>query len=535
MEPIRLGMRKNWVIAIALWAALMLLGRFVWSGRIESSLEMLARQTLESHPESLQFKDVHVEFEGQTAVLTGQVNKGAARGLVENIVRQELRKPSLFGGKLNPVASVRNQIDIEPLPPGWLVLWVSKERADLSGVIGSQDELEELTASVKKKCDKPGRQFQSTLRVDSDRFGAGGDLESTLTDLDREMTSVDPKGRGLVSQVGSTWSPLPLSDLGEMKSALAQKGMVESDWIQNIQGLAKAASEKWETNVREEMEAARRGKLPLPHVFLASKGESVLVQGIVGTAELKTLIIDAALKAYPEKKVVDQISISTNRRPVVDVSTLLLFFPTPTTASGGKQLAFGMPGEGWKIADMASGDLEAAITSVIPKGIETTLVNADQAAVVKWIQAADEEKAATLKPYLTLAIFGSRVWLRGEVAEEATRSQIVEAVRRTYPNHLLVQYIRLNPRCMPADGPLQTALSLPVAPEAGSAGILAFAVPGEVWRKVEVTPALLEPNGVSRSGIVPAGPLFQIAAEDFSEALDALKNHQLQLGKPKTQ
>jgi hypothetical protein len=52
---------------------------------------------------------------------------------------------------------------------------------------------------------------------------------------------------------------------------------------------------------------------------------------------------------------------------------------------------------------------------------------------------------------------------------------------------------------------------------------------------VEVTPALLEPNGVSRSGIVPAGPLFQIAAEDFSEALDALRNHQKQLGKPKTQ
>jgi hypothetical protein len=88
---------------------------------------------------------------------------------------------------------------------------------------------------------------------------------------------------------------------------------------------------------------------------------------------------------------------------------------------------------------------------------------------------------------------------------------------------------------MAADGPLQTALSLPSAPEAQSAGILAFAVPGEVWRKVEVTPALLEPNGVSRSGIVPAGPLFQIAAEDFSEALDALRNHQKQLGKPKTQ
>jgi hypothetical protein len=528
-------MRKNWVIAIAVWAALMLLGWLAWAGRIESSLEALARQALVTHPEAAQLKDVRVDFEGQTAVLTGKVRKGASRGLAEHIIRVELRKPSLFGGKLNPVAAVRNQIDFEPLPSGWLVLWVSNERADLSGVAGSQDELEELTESIKKRCDRPGRDFRSTLRVDSDHFSPIKDLEISLTALDREMTSADPRGAGLVCQIGDTWTTLHLSDLGEVKSFLTQKGMIESDWEQIIQPLAKTTSEKWETRVREEAEASRRAKLPLPHLFLASRGENVLVRGIVGTADLKTLVIDAALKAYPEKRIIDEISISTNRRPVVDVSALLLFFPTPSKAADGKHLAFGMPGEGWKIAEMTSTDLEKAIASVLPKGVETTLLDADQTAVLKWLRSLEEEKTASSRPYLTLAIFGSRVWLRGEVAEEATRSQIVEAVRRTYPNHLLVQYVRLNPRCMAADGPLQTALSLPSAPEAQSAGILAFAVPGEVWRKVEVTPALLEPNGVSRSGIVPAGPLFQIAAEDFSEALDALRNHQKQLGKPKTQ
>ena len=511
-----------------LWGGLVLLGWGVWAARIEGGLEVLAQQTLAMHPEASRLSDVRVTFQGQNAHLTGKVRHGPMRALAEQIVRENLRTPNGLSGSLNPVATVQNDIVIEPLPPGWLILASTPERVDLLGLTGSEVERNEIVKVVKALCAQPGREFQSQLRVNDQTVEPSTNLEETLSDLEREMRTADVKGAAITAQVGQGWRNLYVSDLASARSLLVDYGIDNSEWRQTILPVLARAQKSWEDRNNAEIEAARQAKLPQPHLYLGFKGDSVLVRGIVGTQALKTQIIEAALKAYPQKRVIDQVSISTNRRPVVDATTILLFFPVPPSDEKGVQLAFAVPDQGWKSAPLPISDLETAAASLVPQGFEASLIEADQAALVRWLETKDEAIVPTLKPYLTLAVFGGRVWLRGEVAEEATRTQIVEAVRRAYPNHLLVQFVRLNPKSTPTEAPLQTALSLPPAPDVTAPGILGFAVPGEIWRTVEVTPALLEPNGVSRSGLVPAGPALQIAAEDFSEALDALKGHLLQ-------
>ena len=511
-----------------LWGGLVLLGWGVWAGHIEEGLESLAQQTLAKHPEATRLSGVQVTFQGQDAHLTGKVRHGPMRALAEQIVRENLRSPNRLSGSLNPVATVQNDIMIEPLPPGWLILATTPERVDLLGTTGSEVERDEIVKAVKTQCAQPGREFHSLLRVDDQTVEPSHQLEQTLSDLERAVRTADPKGAAITAQVGDVWRNLYISDLASSRSLLVDYGINNTEWGQAILPVLTRAQKSWEDRNNAELEAARQAKLPQPHLYLGFKGDSVLVRGIVGTQALKTQIIEAALKAYPQKRVIDQVSISTNRRPVVDATTILLFFPVPPPDEKTRQFAFAVPEQGWKTAPVPMNDFDTVAAGMVPKGFEPSLIEADQAALLKWLETKEDVVIPTLKPYLTLAVFGGRVWLRGEVAEEATRTQIVEAVRRAYPNHLLVQFVRLNPKSTPTEGPLQTALSLPPAPDSTSPGILGFVVPGEIWRTVEVTPALLEPNGVSRSGLVPAGPAFQIAAEDFSEALDALRGHLLQ-------
>ncbi|MBX7211352.1 MAG: BON domain-containing protein [Verrucomicrobiaceae bacterium] len=520
-------------MAIALWAALMLLGWSVWAGRIEKSLEAAAREALQSHAHARFLKDVTVRFDGQEAVLTGTVHKAAMRGLAAQIVGEGLRRAPGIGAALNPVTSVRNDIAIEPLPPGWLLLAQAGEKIMLLGIAGSDDERDLVSQAVSRLLTKPGVDLRTLVEVDDERAGVSMTPDVTLSSLAAQLRSLDVDGAVFEARTGEEWRLVERSDGDALRDTLTARGVSSEQWEITVAPLLAAAWQRRDEQQKAAQEAARLARLPPPHVVLAIKGGDVLMQGDVGTSALKTMLIDAALRAYPGLRVLDMLRVSKQRRPVVDAAAMLAAFPSAANAGKAGLVAVAVPPWSWKSAPLADDDVSAVIRTTIPAGIEPRLVEADAKAVAQWFATGSDPAAnPPLAPYLTLAVFADRVWLRGQVAEEATRTQVLDAVRRRYPDHLLVQFIRLNARCSPVDEALPTARSLPPAPEKEAAGVMAFAIAGEEWSTAEVNVSTFAPDGVAKAGIVPEGFSLEVAADEFSEAIDALKTHWDKLQKP---
>lgn len=530
-------MRKNWVIAIGLWAGLMLLGWIVWVSRIERSLETSAREILHQHADARFFKDVTVDFDGQEAILSGRVHKPVMRGRAAQIVGEELGRTSGIGTALNPVTSVRNEIVVEPLPPGWLLLAMTGEKATLFGVTGSDDEKDLMTQTASKLLSKPGVEFKALVVVDDEIAGQAEGFDATLASLASALRSLGFESGVLSAVAGTEWQPVAREDAETLHTRLAAAGVSAAQWKDTFSPLLADAWQRLDDARAAAAEAARLAKLPPPHVVLAIKGSEVLLQGDVGTATLKTSLIESALKAYPALRVLDLIRVSKERRPVVDAAAMLGGFPAANGAGKDGLVAVAVPPYSWKSAPLsAESDVAALVRTTIPAGIEPHFVEADAKNVAQWFAAKSTPVSnSPVPPALTLAIFGDRVWLRGQVAEEATRTQILDAARRLYPNHLLVQYVRLNARCTPVAEALPTARSFPAAPAADAPGIVAFVLAGDAWRSADVSEVTFAPDGIAKAGIIPEGFPAAVADDEFSEALDALKSHweKLKNDKPK--
>lgn len=527
-------MRKYWFMAIALWAGLMLLGWAVWAARIEKTLEASAREILRQHAEARFLKEVTVEFDGQQAVLGGKVHKAVMRGLAAQIVGEELRRSSGIGAALNPVTSVRNDIVIEPLPPGWLLLVLAGERITLLGVTASEDEKEIVSQAVAKLLSKPGVDFKTLVTVDDEHAGTTETLDVTLSSLSARVRVLGDGSAVLMARAGEEWQPVERDGQDSLREALASYGVASEQWQQTYAPLLTAVWQRADEQRLATEKSARLAKLPPPHVLLAIKGGDVLLQGDVGTSALKTSLIEAALRAYPGLRVLDQLRVSNERRPVVDAAAMLGVFPLASSVGKDGLVAVAVPPYSWKSAPLSGDDVAAVIRTTIPAGIEPQLVEPDAKKVAQWFGTGVEPAPnVQIPPHLTLAVFADRVWLRGQVAEEATRTQILDAARRLYPNHLLVQFIRLNARCAPVDEALPTARSFPPAPDKDAPGIIAFAIAGEAWHAADVGAATFETGGISKSGILPDGVPPDLANDEFSEALDALKAHWDQLQKNK--
>lgn len=530
-------MRKNWVIAIGLWAGLMLLGWIVWVSRIERSLESSAREILHQHADARFFKDVTVDFDGQEAILSGRVHKPVMRGRAAQIVGEELGRASGIGAALNPVTSVRNEIVVEPLPPGWLLLAMTGEKATLLGVTGSDDEKDLMTQTASKLLSKPAVEFKALVVVDDEIAGQAEGFDATLASLAPALRSLGYESGVLSAVAGTEWQPVAREDEETLHTRLAAAGVSAAQWEDTFSPLLADAWQRLDDARAAAAEAARLAKLPPPHVVLAIKGGEVLLQGDVGTAALKTALIESALKAYPALRVLDLIRVSKERRPVVDAAAMLGGFPAANGAGKDGLVAVAVPPYSWKSAPLsAESDVAALVRTTIPAGIEPHFVEADAKNVAQWFATKSTPvSSAPVPPALTLAIFGDRVWLRGQVAEEATRTQILDAARRLYPNHLLVQFVRLNARCTPVAEALPTARSFPPAPAADAPGIVAFALAGDAWRAADVSEVTFAPDGIAKAGILPEGFSAAAADDEFSEALDALKSHweKLKNDKPK--
>ncbi len=515
---------RHWLIAIILLATFWLAGWIVCVPGIESALEEAAHEALAAREDARHWRDVGVTFIGQEAVLGGKVSKPEHRDEALRVVRDSVR---LAGSGLNPVTDVSDEIEVVPLPPGWAMLSLAGDKVTLLGIAGSEPETTAITDEVHRLFARPGMAFQSALHVDEERAADAATLDVTLQSLPLKLKSAERDGAVFVARLGEEWRSFHPAAAGTLEEALMACGATKDEWTREISPVVAAAATRRATLAQKAEERERHSRLPAPHVILCINGTRVLLRGEVGTAAAKTALIEAAVKNYGSLQIIDELRVSAARRPDVDATSALENLPALDAEGGTRLAAVSVSGGEWRMAKLTADENRAALLATLPDGFDVKLAGADAEAASKWLGVP---KAVPLgdprmQPHLALAVFSDRVWLRGEVAQESERSQILAAARRSYPNHLLVQFVRLNARCRPVEQVLHTTGSFPIAPDKAAPGLIAFVVPGDIWQAADVTPDVLAPDGLAKAGIVDEEFPVELAREEFSEALDAVAAH----------
>jgi hypothetical protein len=224
----------------------------------------------------------------------------------------------------------------------------------------------------------------------------------------------------------------------------------------------------------------------------------------------------------------DEIRVSPRRRPggeFAAISTALL----PGKGAGQeKTLYLGFEGGAWKAVDWQVAGEAQPWKKELPADVDAALIQQDSNELIAWLQGAAKPRATlpSRSAFITLAVFGGKAVLCGQVGEESTRSQLIAAARRAYAPRILVLHdeLRLDAGCLPARGILNTVKSLPLAPPASSEGIFAIATPGSVWAVLPVTRALVEAGGLTRAPGLPDGLSASLVEERSIEAIEQLRH-----------
>lgn len=515
---------RHWLTAIALFGSLWLLGWLVWAPRIERKLQAAAESAIAQNSEAAFLKHLSVSFDGRRAVLSGLVTKERRRNLAAAIVSEQVRTGGL-ASRLNPVSAVRDEIKVEPLPPGGVMLALAGHKISLAGIVATDDERAAVSREVQMLLSKPGTEFSSQIIVDDERTSEGGNPAATLSSLPSQIRQHGEVAGVFFARLGGGWQYLHPASLLAVRQKAQSLAWTDEEWEAGLLPLAKEAAAFHEKQKLAAEETARLAKLPPAHIIAALAGNRVLLRGELSSAGLKTQIVAAALRQYEGRQVIDEIRVTANRRPVADASEVLGAMPQPPAGSWLKFAAVIVPGHAWNIANVAGSNPSSAIAAAMPEGFDPQLAESDAKAAAAWLADSVPAAVALERPHLALAVFSDRVWLRGQVAEESSRSQLLNAARRAYPGRLLVHFVRLNARCLPVESVQQTALSFPAAPANEAPGIMAVAVPGEVWKQADASESLFTTDGLVKAGIVPDDIPADVLLEEFGEAIDALKPH----------
>ena len=145
--------RERWIVSAVTLSGLWLLGALLVLPGMEKSLQKAAWAQLDGQPQlSERLGRVTLSFDGQEARLGGEVRSSRDRNGIEAAAREQVRAPAAFAAgmslRFNPVASIRNEIELAPYPPGWLLLATEGANARLTGSAASEFEARDLSRSI---------------------------------------------------------------------------------------------------------------------------------------------------------------------------------------------------------------------------------------------------------------------------------------------------------------------------------------------------------------------------------------------------
>ena len=525
--------RARWILSAASLFVLWLLGALVFLPRMQRSLEAAAQDTLSKQPElKNRLGALQLSFDGQQANLRGSVRTPQDRSRIETAAGDLVRAPiPLFGDlglHLNPVSGVHSEIEIVPYAPGWLLLAANGHQARLLGTAANAYEARDLARSVQDQWNTRGGSAEGMPGTDAEAHDEAASVSTTL----RGTPPPSAGAQAWLTRIGQGWRQLALQSAdATLLSQARDAGVSEEEWRRQVLPAIEELRAVQRQQQRVEMDAERLVRLPPGHLFLAARGQEIILRGEVGSEAMKRTVLEEALQAFSPRRLHDQIRVSTDRRPSGEFGPITTALLPEKDKPQGKTCFLGLAGDAWKPVDWQIAVKEQTWKNDLPGMLDLREVQADSAAVSSWLDgtSADLPTASqSVRPaFLSLAVFGGRVILSGQVAEAAAHALCVDAVRRTYSPPFLVisDSLHVHGDCTASRGILHTLKSLPPAPKAGSAGILAVARPGGDWEVMPVTQDLVEAGGIARSGKVPAGIPAAVVEELSAEAVEELRLH----------
>lgn len=148
---------KSWYVKGSLLVGLLVGGSSLLTlPRLQRDLSASATSLLNAPEHTGAFADVAVRFSGQEAYLTGKTASAADKKAAGDLVAKSVRATSGFGQGLNPVTAVHNEIEVDESlaqsrPKSWLVAARYPEGAVIGGVLKDEAQvkavLEKLAAT----------------------------------------------------------------------------------------------------------------------------------------------------------------------------------------------------------------------------------------------------------------------------------------------------------------------------------------------------------------------------------------------------
>lgn len=517
--------RERWIVSAVTLSLLWLLGALMILPGMEKALQNAAWTRMENEPHlSDRLDRVTLTFDGQEARLAGEVRSVWDREGIEAVVREHVRAPANFAAgmsrRLNPVASIRNEIALAPYPPGWLLLAAEGKTARLTGAAASEFEARDLARSILDRWSAGGGTIEGEPVIDAENHDEAAEVAATL----RSIPAPQALAQAHLARIGSRWMTLAIEKPDEaLQAEVVALGISEEEWKTHLQPALQRVREARQRQRKAETEARRLAALPTGHVFLATRGMEVVMRGEVGSAAAKSSLLDEALAVFAPRQVRDEIRVSPNRKPEAEfgpVTTALL----PAEDEGqDKALFLGFGGEAWKVVDWEVGSDTQPWRQDLPAGVRTEWLMADSTRVIDWLQGATTPETSVSPAFLTLAVCGGKIILGGRLADESARSQFLAAVRRACPPDGIVIHedLKLKASSQPWSGILHTLKSLPELPAGGV--LFALATPGSEWIELPVTPDLIEAGGIARSGLLPPDLPASLVDSHAEEAIEQLR------------
>ncbi|MCB1227446.1 MAG: BON domain-containing protein [Verrucomicrobiales bacterium] len=454
--------RRRWLQAALTLILLWMLG-VVWIGRgLEGRLDAVAAQAvqeLDASSEGQRFAAVAVDFSGQRAHLSGEVRSESDARRIARLVRDELRLTP--EARLNPVTKlvVDEALKIKPRPPGWLVVAVAGPEVAVRGVCSTEVERAVLEELLRARWSLPGAKLSLSLQTDPRRYEDAQDLGRTVASLPIP-TRRGPEAVSLAAgRLGEVMEELDVNAADTAIRGLPVLKEVDArtwrDFLQpQLQHLRVVRTEElaWQT------EQERLAALPPAHVVAGLRGDQMLVRGEVGDKADHRDLLARLMAAFPGVRVLDDVRVTGQRRPQGRFGSM----PAEMQAAdeGSYQV---VAGEDWRAGSEAeSGEAREA---EVREGLKL-----DGAVVANWVRGENAGiprlAPEPRRPFFTLALYAGRAVLGGEVADEAERSLMLEAVKRAYPaDWVVVDEVVVSGACGPMRNLEHALRSLPEPPQ----------------------------------------------------------------------
>lgn len=529
--------RREKLIAGACLLLFAALAFFNLAPRLHSRLITAAAakiQAIDQQTGGSRFDRVSLTFDGQRIFLAGAVRHHQDGLRLIHTFNHDLRTPA---NPFNPVSQVTatSTLQVKPLQSGWLVAAFQGFNAQVIGVCASSQERETLEQSILSRWPSWRGKINFALQVDTHRFDESPAWLATV----RSLPSPEARGRKsaklFATQIGRTWTDLPLSDPKTqpppIPTQLHDIAITSNEWLDRISPSHTNVLSYLKQETAWEIEQERLRNLSPAHVFIGKRGNQVLLRGEVFDIDSKRAIIASIIAALPDIRLLDDLRAEGARRPEPGLGS---FHPTQALLEKeGKAFALGLPGKPWSALDWEVARTAQPWSTLLPSGLDPKTLLEDSALVIDWLQGSNAGIPTLPTPpqpaFLTLAVYQDRILIGGRLAEQSLYTQILAAVKRSYPSgYTFSDQITISGSTEPSDSVQHTIQTIPVRKT--DPLLFAVALPGRPWQTLspsEVAALAALPIDQSVHGLSP-----QSLATSFEPALEEIRSLGLSFPEP---